>query len=151
MTVSAINPPQMRGINTVLMSDGREVHLDDITTAAEGQTILDDLDAAIINIELQVDAARDGASPNDPEWRRRAETALKRKRRIRPRMQQRIGELRKAERLAQVQAAAKAVPGDVQRKAFVIAAADMLDDELVTEIWARAREIRPAAFAEGSA
>ena len=148
--MTAITPPQMRGINTVLMSDGREVHLDDIATAAEGQTILDDLDTAIISIEMQVDAARDGASPNDPEWRRRADTALKRKRRIRPRLQQRIGQLRRAERFAEVQAAAKALPGDVQRKAFVIAAADMLDRELVTEIWARAREIRPAAFAEGS-
>lgn len=148
--MTTITPPQMRGINTVLMSDGREVHLDDIATAAEGQTILDDLDTAIDKIELQVAAARDGASPNDPDWRRRAETALKRKRRIRPRLQQRIGELRKAERVAQVQAAAAAVPGDVQRKAFVIAAADMLDHELVTEIWARAREIRPAAFVEGS-
>ncbi|AYO83685.1 hypothetical protein [Methylobacterium brachiatum] len=148
--MTAITSPQMRGINTVLLSDGREVHLDDIATAAEGQTILDDLDTAIDKIELQVTDARDGISQNCPDWRRRAETALKRKRRQRPRLQQRISELRRSERAASVGAAAEAVPGDVQRKAFVIAAADMLDHELVTEIWARAREIRPAAFVEGS-
>lgn len=148
--MTIIARPEMRGINTVLLTDGREVHLDDIATAAEGQMILDDLDTAIDKIELQLTDARDGISQNDPDWRRRAETALKRKRRIRPRLQHRIGELRKAERAASVRAAAEAVPGDVQRKAFVIAAADMLDHELVTEIWARAREIRPAAFVEGS-
>ncbi|XYD07453.1 hypothetical protein R1A27_20310 [Methylobacterium sp. NMS12] len=141
----------MRGINTVVRPDGREVHIDDITTAAEGQVLLDELDVAIISIESQIAGAASGDRQRDPDWQRRVGVALKRKRRQRPRLQQRIGELRKTERQAEVRAVAQAAPGDGQRKAFVIAAADMLDHELVTEIWARAREMRPAAFDRGGA
>ncbi|MBB2963770.1 hypothetical protein [Methylobacterium sp. R2-1] len=85
----------IRGVNVVILSDGREVHIDDVTTAAEGQTILDDLDGAILGIEDQL-AFDDGR--NGPLWRKRAETALKKKRRQRPGLQRRIGDLRRAEK-----------------------------------------------------
>ncbi|EHP78310.1 hypothetical protein [Methylorubrum extorquens] len=149
MSASSTERP-IRGVNVVILSDGREVHLDDITTAAEGQTVLDDLDGAILGIEDQL-AFDDGR--NGPIWRKRAEMALKKKRRQRPGLQQRIGELRRAERQD-----ARPDPAtshkDAKRRAFLKAAEELLTAELVSEVWARAAERDPAAFAgstEGAA
>jgi hypothetical protein len=134
----------IRGVNVVVLSDGREVHLDDITTAAEGQAIIDDLDGAILGIEDQL-AFDDGRK--GPVWRKRAETALKKKRRQRPGLQQRIGELRRAEkRAAQLEPVTSRK--DAKRKAFVDAAEELLTPEVFTEVWARAAERMPVAFAE---
>ncbi|GAA0252272.1 hypothetical protein LNAOJCKE_4786 [Methylorubrum aminovorans] len=134
----------IRGVNVVVLSDGREVHLDDITTAAEGQTILDDLDGAILGIEDQL-AFDDGR--NGPVWRKRAEMALKKKRRQRPGLQQRIGDLRRAEkRAAQPEPATS--HKDAKRKAFIDAAEELLSPEVFTEVWTRAAERVPAAFAD---
>lgn len=80
----------IRGVNLVLLSSGGEIHIDDIVTAAEGQTILDDIDGAIIAIEDQLATDR---GRSDPVWRSKAEKALRRKRRQRPALQQRIGDL----------------------------------------------------------
>lgn len=136
----------IRGVNVMVLSDGREVRLEDIPTAAEGQTILDDLDGSILAIEDQItfDDGRGG-----PVWRKRAETALKRKRRQRPALQQRIGELRRAERLAAAHPPAGPGPDrrDARRKAFIDAAEELLPHEVFTEVWARAEERQPAAFA----
>ncbi|HJE24957.1 MAG TPA: hypothetical protein K8W01_14975 [Methylorubrum populi] len=134
----------IRGVNVVVLSDGREVHLDDITTAAEGQAIIDDLDGAILGIEDQL-AFDDGR--NGPVWRKRAEMALKKKRRQRPGVQQRIGELRRAEKRA-AQPEPVTLRKDVKRKAFVDAAEEMLTPEVFAEVWARAAERMPVAFAE---
>ncbi|WP_246690211.1 hypothetical protein [Methylorubrum populi] len=132
----------------MILSDGREVHLDDISSAAEGQTIIDDLDGAILGIEDQL-AYDDGR--NGPVWRKRAEMALKKKRRQRPALQQRIGELRRAERLAAAHPPAGPGPSrrDIRRKAFVNAAEQLLSPEVFTEVWARAAEMEPVAFAGG--
>lgn len=139
-------PSPVRSINTILLSDGREIHLDDVATAAEGQTILDDVDEAIDGIERQLASGLAGSE----DWRRRAEIALKKKRRSRPRLQQRIAELRRAERQAPpVPAGAGPARRDAKRKAFIDAAEQMLDHDLVTEIWARAQEMRPEAFQGG--
>ena len=148
--MSAITPPQIRDINTIVRANGTELQIEDIATAAEGQVILDEIDMSIDKIEMQVADAHLGASPNEPDWRRRAEVALKRKRRSRPRLQQRIGELRRAEKRAQAVPAGgpENSPKDGQRRAFVLAAEAMLEHELFTEIWSRAREMRPAAFPE---
>lgn len=137
----------IRGVNVVILSDGREVHLDDISSAAEGQTIIDDLDGAILGIEDQL-AYDDGR--NGPIWRKRAEMALKKKRRQRPGLQQRIGELRRAERQAAAHPTAGPGPDrrDARRKAFIDAAEEMLTPEVFTEVWARAAERMPVAFAE---
>ncbi|MGW5961035.1 hypothetical protein [Methylorubrum thiocyanatum] len=134
----------IRGVNVVILSDGREVHIDDITTVAEGQTILDDLDGAILGIEDQL-AYDDGR--NGPVWRKRAEMALKKKRRQRPGLQQRIGELRRAEKRA-TQPEPVTSRTDAKRKAFVDAAEELLTPEAFTEVWARAAERMPMAFAE---
>ncbi|KQO88233.1 hypothetical protein ASF33_21955 [Methylobacterium sp. Leaf92] len=142
MSASSTERP-IRGVNVVVLSNGQEVHLDDITTAAEGQTILDDLDGSILAIEDQItfDDGRGG-----PVWRKRAEMALKKKRRQRPGLQQRIGELRRAERQS-----ARPDPAtshkDAKRRAFLKAAEELLTAELVSEVWARAAERDPAAFA----
>lgn len=139
----------IRGINIVVLGDGREIHIDDIATADEGQGILDEIDAALLLIEDQLDNVHPRQTP---EWRRRAETAHKKKRRIRPALQRRIAELRRAERQAVSGAGDEKASSakDAQRKAFVAAAIQMLDHELVTEIWQRASELKPAAFADGA-
>ncbi|MFY9292724.1 MAG: hypothetical protein WAP03_18820 [Methylorubrum rhodinum] len=135
----------VRGVNLVLLSDGREIHLDDIATAAQGQAILDGLDGAILTIEDQLAHAVPGA---DPSWRKRAEMALKRKRRQRPALQQRIGVLRRAERQAEQPQFEPGFPKrDGRRRAFIDAATELLPPETVTEIWARAAEQVPVAFA----
>ncbi|APX83981.1 hypothetical protein BV511_04150 [Methylorubrum extorquens] len=141
MSASSAERP-IRGVNVVVLSNGQEVHFDDITTAAEGQTILDDLDGSILAIEDQItfDDGRGG-----PVWRKRAEMALKKKRRQRPSLQQRIGELRRAEKRA-AQPEPITSHKDAKRKAFIEAAEEMLTPEVFTEVWARAAERQPAAF-----
>ncbi|MCP1544566.1 hypothetical protein [Methylorubrum extorquens] len=134
----------IRGVNVVVLSNGQEVHLDDITTSAEGQTILDDLDGAILGIEDQL-AFDDGH--NGPIWRKRAEMALKKKRRQRPGLQQRIGELRREEKRA-AQHEPVTSRKDAKRKAFVDAAEELLSPEVFTKVWSRAAERMPVAFAE---
>lgn len=144
------------GVNVMVLRDGRTVALEDIATAAEGQAILDDLDGAILGIEDQI-AFDEGCK--GPDWRKRAEIALKVKRRQRPGLQQRIGELRRAEnrdeaeadrariRAAQIRAAEHT---DRKRGVFVKAAKELLSPEVFTEVWARAAELDPVAFAEAS-
>lgn len=136
-------PRPVLGVNTVVRRDGSTVHLDDIETSSDGQILLDEIDEAILAIEDQLDRWNGGHS--DPTWEDRARAALKKKRRIRPALQQRIGELRKAERLA----AAPPPPMGIgtRNKAFVTAAEELLDREVYTEIWVRAAEIKPEAFA----
>lgn len=143
---AAITDRPVRGINMIVLSDGREIHLDLVATAAEGQAILDDVDQGIDAIERQLTS---GTGPNDPDWRRRAELALKRKRRSRPRIQQRIGELRRAERQAAPLPSGTTSPADGKRKAFVKAAYEVLGHEVCTEVWARAQEMRPEIFTDG--
>ncbi len=132
-----------RGVNLILRRDGSEVHLDDIATAEEGQAILDEIDAAILAIENQVETS----CGRDHDWRRRAGVALKRKRRVRPALQQRIAVLRKAEKKPPiVKATAQRDIGDRRRQAFIKAADATLDPELYLEIWQRASEFDPQAF-----
>ncbi|MCJ2032618.1 hypothetical protein MKK54_00035, partial [Methylobacterium sp. J-068] len=88
---------------------------------------------------------------DDPSWRTRAEIALKRKRRSRPVLQERIGVLRRAERsmaLGSSQAAGYSKI-DAKRQAFVQAAYELLGHEACTEVWARAQQKQPALFADG--
>lgn len=134
----------IRGVNVVVLSNGQEVHLDDITTAVEGQTVLDDLDGAILGIEDQL-AFDDGR--NGPVWRKRAEMALKKKRRQRPGLQQRIGELRRAEKRS-AQPEPVTSHKDAKRKAFIDAAEELLSAEVFSEVWTRAAEREPSAFAD---
>lgn len=131
------------GVNLVLLSNGSEIHLDDIATAAEGQAILDGLDGAILAIEDQLDRSDHVANPT---WRRRAEGALKRKRRQRPALQQRIAALRKAERQAS-HPESDTSHKDARRKTFVKAAQEMLPPETFAELWNRAAEMAPSLFA----
>lgn len=138
-------------VRIVVLSDGRRIHLDDIETAEIGRSYLDDLDATIGSIEGQLVAADSGSeiSP-DPNWRPRAELALKRKRRIRPRLQHRIGELTRAER--QLRDGVKPNrdrPEALERRiAFIDAAEELLERDLFVEIWERAREKQPMLFAD---
>ena len=145
MSAHAFAGRSVRDVNLVFLSSGETIGVHDIATAAEGQAILDDLDGAILKIE------DDLANSGDAEWRARAEMALKKKRRQRPALQRRIGDLRRAER----QAAARPPEGpgpnrrDVRRKAFINAAEQLLTPEVFTEVWARAAEMEPVAFAGG--
>ncbi|MCJ2033793.1 hypothetical protein MKK54_06155, partial [Methylobacterium sp. J-068] len=84
-----------RGVTTILLQDGSEITLDAIETSTQGQAILAEIDEAILAIEGQFAFGR---QTDDPSWRTRAEIALKRKRRSRPVLQERIGVLRRAER-----------------------------------------------------
>ncbi|MEH3117019.1 MAG: hypothetical protein PGN25_05245 [Methylorubrum populi] len=82
---------------------------------------------------------------------------MKVKRRQRPALQRRIGELRRAEnrdeaeadrvriRAAQIRAAEHT---DRKRGAFVKAAKELLTPEVFTEVWARAAELDSTAFEE---
>lgn len=143
--------PPTRGLVgiDVLLVEGRVIHLDDIATAEEGRQLLAVLDGEIARIEDQLSAA--DLRGGDPEWRRRAETAHKRKRRIRPRLQERIGTLRRAERdqahAADTLAATSAKDG--RRRTFILAAQQLLGHEVVTEVWARAAELKPDLFTNG--
>ncbi|MEH3118873.1 MAG: hypothetical protein PGN25_15110 [Methylorubrum populi] len=148
MSASPTERP-IRSVNVVVLRDGREVHLDDIATAADGQAILDDLDGAILSIEDQI-GFDDGSKGT--VWRKRADMALRRKRRQRPALQRRIGDLRRAER----QAAAHPPPGpgperrDARRKAFIDAAEEMPPHETFVELWAHAAEREPTVFADAA-
>ena len=133
------------GVNVAILSDRSEVHIADIKTAAEGNSILADIDASILSIEAQLEFGRGDAEPG---WRARAEASLKIKRRLRPALQQRIGELRRAEHVSgrTVVAQAYAATVDAKRKAFIDAAGELLGHEICVEIWARAQQIRPSVF-----
>ena len=135
-------------VSLIRLSDGREVHLDDIATAAEAKAILDDVEGSLLGIEetLTLDDGRRG-----PDWRKRAEIAQKRKRRQRPALQRLLSELRQAERRATCPDPATSRK-DAKRRAFLRAAEELLPAETVTELWARAAERFPDAFeGEGAA
>lgn len=141
-----------RDINFVFLKDGSSVHLDDIATVEQGQAVLDDLDCAIVTIRAQIEAGEAESRPW--HWRKSAKLALNKKQSIRPRLQQRIAELRRAERQeAHRRTIADGVvkpPGkkSTRVKAFVAAAHELLPAETVVEIWARAAEREPEAFAD---
>lgn len=130
------------GPHVAIAADGARICIGDIATVAEGRRILDELDIGIIETEDQLHEAGAGRRPSTSAWRRSAEVALKWKRLMRPRLQERIAELKRAEKTA-VSAAAI----DAKRGAFLAAAVELLGHETCTEIWARAAEINPAAFA----
>lgn len=138
----------IRGVTTILLQDGSEITLDAIETSAQGQAILAEIDEAILAIEGQFAFGRE---TDDPSWRTRAEIALKRKRRSRPVLQERIGVLRRAERALALGASQAAVSSkvDAKRQAFVHAAYELLGHEACTEVWARAQQKQPALFADG--
>lgn len=136
-------------VTTILLRNGTEISLDAIESSAQGQAILAEIDEAILAIEGQVAFGRE---TDDPSWRTRAEIALKRKRRSRPLLQERIGALRRAERAIALGASQAQVSSkvDAKRQAFVRAAYELLGHEACTEVWARAQEKQPALFADGS-
>ncbi|GJD73124.1 hypothetical protein [Methylobacterium goesingense] len=138
----------IRGVTTILLQDGSEITLDAIETSAHGQAILAEIDEAILAIEGQFAFGRE---TDDPSWRTRAEIALKRKRRSRPLLQERIGVLRRAERSLALGASQAAVSSkvDAKRQAFVHAAYELLGHEACTEVWARAQQKQPGLFADG--
>ncbi|KQP83326.1 hypothetical protein [Methylobacterium sp. Leaf117] len=144
-----IQPRDFSGINVIRFRDGREIRIDDIGTAEQGRLILTEVDATILAIEDQIDRV-DLSTCNGPAWKKRAERALKVKRRQRPTIQARIGELGRAERgtvtLAVREAEMRKV--DDKRRAFIRAAYASLGHEACIEIWARAEEREPSVFAD---
>lgn len=147
-----IPPRDLSTVNMVEIQDGIRIRLEDITSAAQGRTIMDELDADILSVEDQI-ASTGISTRDDPDWRRRAERALKIKKRVRNALQERLGVLNRAERAAEKAAAfgVKAVQVDAKRKAFVHAAYQLIGHEVCTEIWARAAELKPEAFSDGAA
>ncbi|SFH04815.1 hypothetical protein [Methylobacterium gossipiicola] len=147
-----LHPRDIPAVTSILLRDGREVRIDDITTAEQGRLVLAELDGTILAIEDQI-AHSDQTTPEAQDWRVRAERALKVKRRSRPTLQARIGTLGRAEKAAAHAAVLgqKAVQVDAKRQAFVHAAYEMVGHEVCTEIWARAAELKPEVFANGVA
>jgi len=139
--------PPIRGVTTILLQDGSEIRVDAIETSAQGRAILDEIDGAILAIEDQI---AHGIGSDDPSWRVRAEMALKRKRRSRPVLQERIGVLRRAEKAAAlgVSQAKVATKVDAKRQAFIHAAYELLGHETCVEVWALAQEKQPLLFAD---
>lgn len=139
------------GINVIRFRDGRQIRIEDIETAELGRIILREVDATILAIEDQIDHI-DLSTHIGREWKKRAERALKVKRRSRPNIQARIGELARVEKAAEAASVrgAKAVQVDGKRRAFVSAAYELLGHEVCTEVWARAAEMTPDAFPDGS-
>lgn len=132
------------GPHVALAADGARICIGDIATVAEGRRILDELDIGIIETEDHLHEAGAGRRPSTWAWRRSAEVALKWKKLMRPRLQERIAELKRAEK-----AAVHASAIESRRGAFLAAAAELLGHETCTEIWTRAAEINPTAFAVG--
>lgn len=133
-----------RGVNVAILDDGREIHVDDVTTSGEGRAIIDELESAAILIATQLEFDLD----RDDAWRKRATLALRRKRAVLSRLQQRVAGLRRVERAAAVGANSQPVVGkaDAKRHAFIEAALDLLGHEQCVEIWARAEERQPDLF-----
>jgi len=145
-----IEPRPILGINVIRLRDGREFRVEDIATAEQGRLILAEVDASILAIEDQIDHV-DRTSQSGRDWLKRAERALKVKRRQRPAIQARTGELSRVEKAAAKAAAMgrEVVRVDAKRKAFVHAAYELLGHEACTEVWAHAQEKQPALFADG--
>lgn len=145
-----IHPRPIIGINVIRLRDGREFRVEDIATAEQGRLVLAEVDASILAIEDQI-GNMDLDTANGRDWKKRAERALKVKRRSRPALQERIGFLARQEKAA-VHADAlysKAVQVDAKRQAFVAAAYELIGHEACTEVWVRAAELRPEAFRGG--
>lgn len=138
-------------VNIIRFRDGTEIRIDDIATPEQGRIILDDVDASILAIEDQIEHM-DLSTQNDVDWKRRAERALKVKRRSRPRLQAHIGLLMREEKARQHKdtMAQGSVVVDAKRKMFVRAAYDMLGHEACTEVWVRAAEMAPDVFPNGA-
>lgn len=129
-------------MTTLTFRDGSTMLISDIDTVAAGEAALDELDRAIINIEEHVERGnRDRGT--DQDWLIRAKTALKHRRRSRPILQERIAQLRRAEKDAARQAH-DAKDAD-QRKtwldAFMKATRDELPGERFMSLCRRADEI----------
>jgi len=143
-----IEPRDFIGINVIRFRDGREIRIEDIETADQGRLILTEVDATILAIEDQIDHI-DLSTHNGRDWKKRAERALKVKRRSRPTLQARIGELARAEKARAIRAthAKDASKVDAKRRVFIQAAYEVLGHQTCNEIWARAEEKEPTLFA----
>lgn len=135
--------------------DGSEVTLAEIRTAAEGEALLEELDQAIIAIEEQIERAK--SRKTDRDWLIRTKTAARHRRIMRPKLQERIADLRRTERAAEkaaaieVEKAENARRTDGRRRAFILAAKDTLEPCVFDQIWKRARVISPDAFDDEAA
>lgn len=132
----------------IVQRNGIDIQLSDIRSVVEGEAILDELDRSLVSIEQQIaDGSRFGC---DGAWLIKAKTALRYKKLARPKLQARIAELRRQEK---TQAAAEARQfqqsrDNMKRRAFILAAKEILDAGAFDRIWAKAREILPDAFTE---
>lgn len=146
-----LQPRDFSGVNVIRFRDGREIRVDDIETAEQGRLILTEVDATILAIEDQIEHV-DLSTQNGRDWKKRAERALKVKRRQRPTLQARIGELGRAKKgtvtLAAREAEMRRV--DDKRRAFIRAAYASLGHEACIEIWAHAQQREPTVFADGA-
>jgi len=142
----AETPARAPGLTTVILQSGDAVEISEIATAEEGRSVLDEIDSSILSIEAQL-----ADFQGDPEWRKRAARALKVRKLQRPRVQERIGQLRVVEknRSHANHMAANSLKVDAKRGAFVKAAYELLGHERCADVWARAQAISPEAFDEG--
>lgn len=130
--------------------DGSQVDIHDIDDIDQARLLLDELDGEILSLKMQLAGGFKGKAP---DWRVKAEGALRARGFLRPRMQQHIADLRRAERGREEVArqAAFSRGTDAKRAAFVKAAKDCLSVDKFREIWSRAEAIDPSAFKEEAA
>lgn len=132
------------GVNVLIIDRETKVNVGEIATVEEARSILDRLDAAILQTRTALDQPGRTAA-----WQRQARYSLRAKCLARPRVTARIQELQ------QLAKAARAVGGltpemarmDARRQAFVDAAYAQLGRDVCEQIWARARSECPAVFA----
>ena len=122
------------------------VTLDDLTTIEACDAALDRLTMAIPSIEEQI--ARHRSSPNQPpDWRPRAEKALRVKKLLLPRLQQRRADLARADKAARHVATKQAGHSQVEQKRRVmIGVAWEVEPAAMQRVEAVARERRPDLF-----
>ncbi len=116
------------------LREGAQIDLNDIVDPNEGEEILDELHGSIISIEEQLCF---NADSKDRTWRIRAQTALRHRKLMVPRLQARIAMLRRQR--TQDRAVAR-------RDAFVLAAKEELDLDTYERLWDVARTNHPEAF-----
>lgn len=124
-----------------------------LATVEDCDRALDGLTMAITQIERQLKSAPRNSPNQPPGWRANAEAALRIKRFLMPRVQERRAEVKRQVRQEQIQAArADASPHPAGRKRrILIGIAWEHEPEAMKRVEAIARELHPDLFHDGEA
>jgi len=135
-------------MSRIQLADGEEIEIDDLADYDQARRLLDQLDREIITIEAQIcDGPRPGQAA---DWLARAKSALRHRKVLRPKLQERIADLKKEKAKAAhavAEVASQSRRSD-KRHAFMKAAVDVLPRGEFNAIMRRAKEMFPAAFSD---